>query len=137
MIGAEDKEDLTCEKELSNLLAPTHTESAIPWTGHSGDEARSVLVEKVAERETLVELMSIVEAATSRKARLLNLLDKFNCLLVDKLPFGAGAPVNHVISDYFEGHYVWLEANLMATNHSLERAIAYLKVMYAGTYSAT
>jgi hypothetical protein len=109
----------------------------MPGTEKSDDETRSTLVGKVAERETLVTLLSVIEVATSRKARLLKLMDKFNCLLVDRLPYGAGAPSNHVISDYFEGHYAWLEANLRATNHSLDRAIAYLKVMYAGAYSAT
>jgi 5'-deoxynucleotidase YfbR-like HD superfamily hydrolase len=133
----DDTEVVTCDKELANLLARSRPARPISGTEKRKDEARSALVEKVAEKETLVALLSVIEVATSRKARLLKLMDKFNCLLVDRLPYGAGAPSNHVISDYFEGHYAWLEANLKATNHSLDRAIAYLKVMYAGAYSST
>lgn len=94
-------------------------------------------MEKVAERETLVTLMSIIDAATTRKTMLLDLMEKFNVLLVDRLPFGEGPPVNHVMSGYFEKHYAWLKANLDITNHCLDKALSYLQAMYGKAYSST
>lgn len=101
------------------------------------DAAREAVVEKVAERETLVTLMATVDAATSRKELLLDVMEKFNVLLVDRLPFGEGPSSNHVISEYFEKHFSWLRANLETTNQTLNRAQFYLERMYSKAYSST
>ncbi|CAB9499310.1 PHD and ring finger domains 1 [Seminavis robusta] len=128
--------DVTCDIEMANLMTMSH-QREFGGIVRKPEDARTALVEKVAERETLVSLLSIIEAATGRKERLLKCMDKFNCLLVERLPFGGGAPPNHIISEYYHSHYAWLEANLQSTNHSLDRAHSYLKVMYSGAYSAT
>ncbi|CAB9529670.1 PHD and ring finger domains 1 [Seminavis robusta] len=128
--------DVTCDIEMANLMTMSH-QREVGGIVRKPEDARTALVEKVAERETLVSLLSIIEAATGRKERLLKCMDKFNCLLVERLPFGGGAPPNHIISEYYHSHYAWLEANLQSTNHSLDRAHSYLEVMYSGAYSAT
>ena len=107
-----------------------------PTFSDGEDEARAALVEKVAERETLVTLMSIIDTATSRKAMLLDVMEKFSALLVDRLPFGEGPPSNHVISGYFESHFAWLRANLLETNKALNRAVSVMKLMYGKAYSS-
>lgn len=131
---AKAKEAVTCEREVSNLLGGRKQSSS--YGDNNEDEARAVLVEKVAERETLVTLMSIIETATKRKAMLLDVMEKFSALLVDRLPFGEGPPSNHVISGYFEQHFAWLRANLETTNSTLSRAVGFMKVMYGKAYSS-
>ena len=129
------KDDLTCEKEVASILTKTGpTNDSIPV---DEDAAREAVVEKVAERETLVTLMATVDAATSRKELLLDVMEKFNVLLVDRLPFGEGPSSNHVISEYFEKHFSWLRANLETTNQTLNRAQFYLERMYSKAYSST
>ena len=129
------KEDVTCEKEVTSILTKVApTTDSIP---QDEDAAREAIVEKVAERGTLIALMAIVDAATSRKEKLLDVMEKFNVLLVDRLPFGTGAPSNHVISGYFEKHFSWLRANLETTNQTLDVAQFYLQSMYSKAYSST
>lgn len=135
MIVAKTKESISCEKELASLLGGKPPGSNVT-DGDEDDEARASLVEKVAERETLVTLMSIIETATARKAMLLDVVEKFSALLVDRLPFGEGPPSNHVISGYFETHFAWLRANLEETNNTLDRAISFVKLMYGKAYSS-
>ena len=130
---AKKKEAITCEKEASLLLSGEQPKPRKVDVSNE-EAARSALVENVAERETLVSLMSIIDMATERKAMLLDVMEKFSALLVDRLPFGEGPPSNHVISGYFERHFAWLRANLEVTNHTLERAQGYLKVMYGAAY---
>lgn len=129
------KEDITCEKEVASIL----TKGAVSTTSIPVDEdaAREAIVEKVAEKETLVTLMAIVDCATSRKEMLLDVMEKFNVLLADRLPFGTGAPSNHIISGYFEKHFSWLRANLEATNKTLDLAEFYLNKMYSKAFSST
>lgn len=98
---------------------------------------QSSLLEKVAERETLVTLMSTIDAAVTRKTMILDAMEKFSALLVDRLPFGEGPPSTHVISGYFEKHYAWLRANLEITNRCLETALIHLKIMYGQAYTST
>ena len=126
---------MTCEKEVTSLL--TNMAPSFDVIPADEDAAREALVEKVAERETLVTLMAIIDAGTSRKEMLLDVMEKFNILLVDRLPFGEGPPTNHVISGYFEKHFSWLRANLETTNQSLDLAQFYLKRMYGKAYSST
>ena len=134
-VVAKSKESISCERELSRLISGHPF--GLQMTENEDDDARSILVEKVAEREALVSLMSIIETASSRKARLLDVIEKFSALLVDRLPFGEGPPSNHVISGYFEKHFAWLRANLMETNKTLESAVSLMKVMYGKAYSST
>lgn len=131
---AKTEEIATCEKELTSLLTGGHASSK-PQTSSSEDAPRAALVEKVAERAALVALMLIIDTATARKAMLLDVMEKFSTLLVDRLPFGEGPPSNHVTSGYFESHFAWLVANLDTTNRTLQRAAGFLKVMYSKAYS--
>lgn len=130
------KTKVTCDKEAAAILAKKQA-SNIEDDEDAEDSSRAALIEKVAERETLVTLMAIIDAATSRKAMLLNVMGKFNALLVDRLPFGEGPPPNHVISGYFEKHFAWLRANLEMTNQTLDLSLSYMKVMYGKAYSST
>jgi hypothetical protein len=133
---AKTKESLTPEAEVTNMLV-RKKKSVTPEPAADSDLGRAALVEKVAERETLVTLMSMIDAAVTRKTMILDTMEKFNALLVDRLPFGEGPPANHVISGYFEKHYAWLRANLELTNRSLDLALVYLQVMYGKAYSST
>lgn len=133
---AKTEETATCEKELTRLLTGGHLD-AKSKTSNSEDAPRAALVEKVAERAALEALMWIIDTATARKAMLLDVMEKFSTLLVDRLPFGEGPPSNHVTSGYFERHFAWLIANLNMTNTTLQRAAGLLKVMYGEAYSSS
>jgi len=65
--GVKRKESITCEKDIANLLSKTKRWRAVT-PGDDSESARFALVEKVAERETLVTLMETIEAATQRKS---------------------------------------------------------------------
>jgi len=123
------KDDVTCEEEVANILNKNPPQI--------NPIEREVAMEKVAERETLATLMAVIDAANSRKEMLLEVMEKCNFLLVDRLPFGEGAPTNHVVSGYFEKHFSWLRANLETTNQTLQLAQFYLNAMYSKAFSST
>lgn len=135
-------EDLTKQQRSSRPLqhANAHSDDgqdeSIVNDENSSREHTKIL-EKAAERETLVSLMATIEAATTRKEMMLDALEKFNILMVDCLPFGEKRDQNDKKSSEIEEHYAWLLANLELTNQSLGIATAHLKLMYGGAYSKT
>jgi hypothetical protein len=96
-------------------------------------ESGAALTEKVAERESLVQLIGTVVAAFKRKTMLLDAIEKCHKLLEtfhvsQRQVF---AKFNHDFKD----HYAWLHANLRMTNRSLESSLLLLQAMYSDGYS--
>ena len=92
-------------------------------------------VDAAAERETLVSLMATIDAASKRKSLILDALETFNAQTVDHGNF-EGTP--HVTDSQEDGlHRAWLLANLELTNHSLNMAMAHLRLMYGEAYTKT
>lgn len=95
----------------------------------------STLVERVAERETLVDLIGTIDAALKRKTMLLDAIDKCNEDVAtlreepgqDTLKFGESSP--------YLAHYSWLQANLRMTNQSFESSLVLLQTMYGKAYT--
>ena len=106
-------------------------ELVISSTKKSDSEA--ALIEKVAERETLVQLIGTIVAALKRKTMLLDAIEKCHKLLgTNDVPqTEIFAKLNHVFKD----HYSWLHANLRMTNLSLESSLLLLQAMYSSGYS--
>lgn len=94
-------------------------------------------LEKAAETETFVSLLSSVEMATTRKSMLLQTIEKFNALMVQSLPFGDDAATAPGMSPQEEQHYAWLLANLERTNRFLDKALASFRTMYGDIYLPT
>jgi hypothetical protein len=96
-------------------------------------ESRAALIEKVAERETLVQLIGTIVAALKRKTMLLDAIEKCHKLLetIDASQRQVFAKFNPVFKD----HYSWLHANLRMTNQSLESSLLLLQAMYSDGYS--
>jgi hypothetical protein len=96
-------------------------------------ESRAALTEKVAERETLVQLIGTIVAALKRKTLLLDAIEQCHKLLetIDVSQRQVIAKFNHAFKD----HYAWLHANLRMTNQSLESSLLLLQVMYSDGYS--
>jgi hypothetical protein len=104
---------------------------------HAGNSRESnSLLEKVAEHEALVTLMSCVETASARKKMLLDAMEDFNAHMAQRLPFGddASASAKPRMPPQEEQHYTWLLANLEKTNRLLERATSSLRTMYGDAY---
>lgn len=140
MLASSAKEKITCKSEVAVLLSNRKVEAAPEEPTDSDGLNQGIpgfLIEKVAERETLVTLMTIIDAAITRKTLLLDLLEKFNIRCVDCLPFGEGRSANLRLSGLLESHHAWLRANLEVTNRSLDIAHAYLQIMYGKSYSST
>jgi hypothetical protein len=136
-------EDLTRQQRSSRPLqrenAPSIDEQDKYSILNDEDDSREhkQILEKAAERETLVSLMATIEAATTRKEMMLDALEKSNILMVDSLPFGEKRDLSDEKSIEMEEHYAWLLANLELTNQSLGISTAHLKLMYSGAYSKT
>ena len=94
-------------------------------------DSEAALIEKVAERETLVQLMGTIVAALKRKTMLLDAIEKCHQLLETDDGSQIVFKFNHVFKD----HYSWLQANLRMTNLSLESCLLLLQAMYSGGYS--
>jgi hypothetical protein len=102
---------------------------------HTGNSREShSLLEKVAEHEALLTLMSCVETASARKKMLLDAMEDFNAHMAQRLPFGDDAPAKPAMPPQEEQHYTWLLANLEQTNRLLERALRSLRTMYGDAY---
>jgi hypothetical protein len=135
-------EDITRQRRSSRPLLRANAPSDDGqddsiFDSENGGREHTAMVEKAAERETLVTLMATIEAATTRKEMMLDALEKCNILMVDCLPFGEKRDKNDSTSREMEEHYAWLLANLELTNQSLGIATAHLKLMYKGAYSKT
>lgn len=95
----------------------------------------NTLVERVAERETVVELIATIEAATERKAMILDAIEKFNNDALGMKEKGVSSFFQKKTEDSpFKTHYAWLQANLRMTNQSLESALALFQAMYRAPY---
>ena len=95
----------------------------------------NTLVEKVAERETLVELVGTIDKALKRKALLLDVIDKCNRDILS-LKEKHGPNYSELVqSGTYMAHYSWLQANLRTTNQSLESSLVLLQVMYSKLYT--
>lgn len=135
-------EDLTRQQRSSRSLQQENAPSDDGqddsiFDDENGSREHTEILERAAERETLVSLMTTIEAATTRKEMMLDALEKFNILMVDCLPFGEKRDQNCAKSREMEEHYAWLLANLELTNQTLGIATAHLKLMYGGAYSKT
>jgi hypothetical protein len=122
------KKDKLAKFALLDAVVPNDDTNKKPG---SGPFPNNTLVERVAERETLVELIATIEAGVERKTLILDAINKCNKDVESfkendnsKLP--EGVP--------FAMHYAWLQANLRMTNQSLESALALYQTMYRSPY---
>eukprot|EP00978_Attheya_sp_CCMP212_P046997 scaffold421184_cov56-Attheya_sp.AAC.2 len=97
-------------------------------------EAKVKLVEKVAERETLVKLMGILEATSERKHMLLDAIEKMH-ETYGNVNLSVFDSKNRKEYESFRRHYAWLCANLEFTNQALDASLAHLQVMYGDAYA--
>ena len=91
------------------------------------------LIERVAERESLLQLIGTIEAGLKRKNMILDALEACHEQASSQISQGAGNCVK--LSSPYAEHYSWLQANLQLTTQSLESALVYLQVMYGDAYA--
>ena len=94
------------------------------------------IVDKVAEREALVDLIGTIDAALKRKTLLLDAIDKCNKDILSLREKHGQDAVKSLESSPFMGHYSWLQANLRTTNQSLDSALVMLRTMYGESYTS-
>jgi len=95
----------------------------------------NTLVERVAERETLVELIGTIDAALNRKTMLLDAIEKCNQDISSMREKYGSNDEKLAECSPFMTHYSWLQANLRMTNQSLESSLALLQTMYGKSYT--
>lgn len=132
--GVKPKRDVVISEGFGKLfpfraLAFDGSHQAQRRIGEPSNEHQSD-IEKGAERETLVSLLSSIEAGSARKRMLLDTIEKFNALMVQRLPFGDDDSTTSALPPQAEQHFSWLVANLEVTNRFLERALASFRLMY-------
>lgn len=87
---------------------------------------RVELIEAVAERETLIQLIRNIATAMTRKRTILDAIDECHKMLDTKMR-DENRP--------FKDHYTWLHANLVITNQNLESSLLLLQAMYSKAYT--
>ena len=102
---------------------------------------KTALIEKVAERETLVKLMGFIDAMVERKAALLSTIEKchgcFEINLRRRTNQGLSSSIVNcdTATVCFHRHYAWLLANLELNDQCLDSALTFLVSMYGGAYA--
>ena len=103
-------------------------------------DMKDKLIEKVAERETLVRLMCVLDVGIKRKEMLLEAVENFHRIL-DAQVRESGKDVEAILScslnKDFKDHYAWLNANLQLNELTLEAAMVHLQLMYGQGYART
>ena len=95
------------------------------------------VVDKVAEREVLVQVMENLNNLQVRKRSLLNAIDVCHQRWKKARDSGGGTiDTNEEVMDTFKQHYAWLHANLQLTNESISSVSECLRVMYGKIYSS-
>lgn len=98
---------------------------------------KETLVERVAERETFVELIGTIDAALMRKNMLLDAIEKCNSDIASMIEDDGPESAKFQQDSPFMAHYTWLQANLRTTNEALESSLVLLQTMYGRLYSGT
>lgn len=89
---------------------------------------------KIEEREILGRLLNTIKHANTRKAMILDAIEKHQ-ELQDNEAASKMDPITRN-PERRRKHYDWLLANLEATNNTLEAALAQMRLMYGKAYAA-
>ena len=117
---------------LKALQKPTAAMLAVAKA--SGNE---YVVDKVTEREVLVQVMENMNKLQVRKRSLLNAIDVCHQRWMKARDCGGGTiNANDGVLNTFKQHYAWLHANLQLTNESISSVNECLRVMYGKVYSS-
>jgi len=108
--------------------------SAIPVRSKKSKSLGRSEPEEVAEHESLVTLMALIDASFSRKKMILGAIEEVHTIMVQHLPFGEDPSIVQKTSEKVDQHYTWLLANLEATNQVLETALGHLRTLYGKAY---
>jgi len=101
--------------------------------GSKKKDEHAALLEEVADYDSFLTLMEVIDAGRKRKLELLVLIEDASALMVNRLPFGDGGETPELSSETKE-HVAWLKANLEQTNAVLSTATDYLRILYGETY---
>jgi hypothetical protein len=95
------------------------------------------VVDKVTEREVLVQIMENMTNLQARKRGLLDALDVCHQRWQTACDSSGGTinATGEAVAT-FKKHYAWLHANLQLTNESISSVSECLRIMYGKTYSA-
>jgi len=97
--------------------------------------SKAKLYEKVAERETLVKLICMINVALKRKDMIMDTIklchEKFKRA---KFVHGAHALLSDRSCEVFKDYYDLLQINLRLNEEALETALVYLQIMYGKAY---
>jgi hypothetical protein len=129
------RDELTMDIELGNAICfkPVTTNPKGGPRSYGGPVVPNITLNEVAEREILVTLLSLLEAATKRKNLLLHALEDFHTGMVQNLPFGGQQQEATVPKDQ-QHHYGWIRANLDQTNQTLREALSKMRLLYGKAY---
>lgn len=97
------------------------------------EEERHSLLETVAEYDSFLNLIEVVDEARKRKEELIGLFADANALMVNSLPFGDGG-ITTQLSSQAKEHLAWLRSNLEQTNRVLATATEYLRTLFGEAY---
>lgn len=100
---------------------------------------KAEIIEKVAERESLVKLLAKLDLAMKRKTMLLSTIEECHNIFENRLKelnVDAEKLSNEPSNKSFYDHYRWLHENLKTTNQALQVAVLHLQVMYGEGYAS-
>lgn len=101
-------------------------------------------MDEVANYESFLRLLEMIDIARSRKYDLLSLIEDANTLAIDLLPFGqegednrtSGAPIDHFskLSPPVKTHIMWLHQSLQRTNLVLDAAMNTFRTLFGNSF---
>ena len=100
--------------------------------GSEDIDSPPTVVEQVAEREALVELIGSLNTALLRKDLLLNALEKLDDLVSSRLP--PEALRRDSVSLQLQNHRSWLDNSIRETDYAIDKQLDYLFTFYGEAY---
>lgn len=119
--------DITKNPSNSNVAAQSKIGTQV------FNDDRSFL-EAVAECDSFVTLMEVVDAARKRKCEVLGLIEDANAFVVNRLPHGEGEEETFEWSPSAKEHLDWLFETLEQTNRIIADGLLYLRTLYGNVY---
>lgn len=129
-----DQVDLRKDKQAKIALLDTMVANGGVST--KDVSTKKSMVDQLAEREALVDLIGTIDAALKRKTMLLDAIDKCNQDVLSMREKHGQDAVKLAESSPFMEHYSWLQANLRITNQTLDSALVLLRTMYGESYTS-
>ena len=130
------RENFCKTTELEGKVSAARKLEPLLMKPHEGEMSRlseTELIDKVAERESLVNLLAKLNLTIKRKSMLLSTIEECHYVFENRakeLNVDAEKLSNEPSNKSFLDHYRWLHENLKTTNQALQVAFLHLQVMY-------